>query len=87
MAGAAVGAGGVGVLTALLLGLLRGGFGGPRPLEEATSLPVLEIVPELDRRQLAELFGPATTGAASRSAVWRLRCRRGWRRAAAACCS
>jgi succinoglycan biosynthesis transport protein ExoP len=65
VAGAAVGAGGLGVLTALLLGFLRGGFGGPRPLEEATGLPVLEIVPELDRRQLAELFGPATTGAAS----------------------
>jgi Mrp family chromosome partitioning ATPase len=55
----------LGVLTALLLGFLRGGFGGPRPLEEATGLPVLEMVPELDRRQLAELFGPATTGAAS----------------------
>jgi Mrp family chromosome partitioning ATPase len=65
VAGAAVGAGRLGVLTALLLGFLRGGFGGPRPLEEATGLPVLEMVPELDRRQLAELFGPATTGAAS----------------------
>ena len=87
VAGAAVGAGGVGVLTALLLGFLRGGFGGPRPLEEATGLPVLEIVPELDRRQLRSCSARRRPELRARYAVWRSRCRRGWRLAAAACCS
>jgi Mrp family chromosome partitioning ATPase len=64
VAGSAVGAGGIGVLTALLLGFLRGGFGGPRPLKEATGLPVLAILPELRTRQRSALLGPASmTGA------------------------
>lgn len=54
--GAVVGASAMGVLVALLVGLLRGGFGGPVPLEQATRLPTLELLPEVKQRRLAHLF-------------------------------
>lgn len=58
LGGAVVGASALGAFLALLTGLLRGGFGGPGPLEEATGLPTLGLVPELGRRDLAALAGP-----------------------------
>ena len=58
LGGAVVGASALGAFLALLIGLLRGGFGGPGPLEEATGLATLGLVPELGRRELAGLAAP-----------------------------
>lgn len=54
-AGGAIASTALGMLTALLLGFWRGGFGGATPLERATGLPTLELVPELSRRELRRL--------------------------------
>ncbi len=56
LAGAAIASCGFGLLAAVALGILRGGFGGAGALEEATGLPTLEVLPELRRRQLRDLL-------------------------------
>lgn len=64
IAGATLGACALGICSALLFGLLRGGINGAEALEVVTGLPTLETVPELRRRALAGLLGragPATT--------------------------
>ena len=56
IAGAAAGGLGLGLGLALVAGIRHGGFGGPQPLEDATGLPALEMMPELKRRELRRLL-------------------------------
>jgi Mrp family chromosome partitioning ATPase len=78
-AGAGVASLGLGLLIALALGYLRGGFGRAEQLAAATGLPVLGVVPELGRRERASLdrwsVGPAAV-TAMRSLAYVLASRR-----------
>ena len=56
LVGAALGGLLIGTALALVVGIRRGGFGGPQPLENATGVPVLEMIPELKRRELKQLL-------------------------------
>ena len=56
IAGGAVASCALGVLAALLSGYWRGGFGGARPLQQATGLATLELLPQLNRRELRRLW-------------------------------
>lgn len=58
-AGAGMVSAALGVLAALAAGFWRAGFSGAAPLEQATGLPTLELVPELKRRELRRFWrGP-----------------------------
>ena len=65
VAGGTIASAALGVLTALLLGFWRGGFGGATPLERTTGLPTLELVPELSRRELRRLWRAPDVSAAA----------------------
>ena len=56
VAGAGVGALGLSLAAAVTAGLMHSGFGGAQPLEEATGLPTLEMIPELKRHELKRML-------------------------------
>ena len=87
VAGAAVGAGGVGVLTALLLGSCVAASAARGRSRRRPACPCSRSSPSWTAGSSPSCSARPPLELQARSAVWRSRCRRGWRLAAAACCS